>query len=165
MLIGANGFLGQYLADTYRPTIATTRFEDPISDWQRYKNIDTVWLVARACRKKPPRRDTLTKQRELHGIRNIVNAFANCHIIYTSTKCVYGLTYNDVRPVSVYDIGNLFTHPQNGTQNVPDTDHSIIDLTPLSTEHRIYAETKLAGEALVSTAFKHSIYRIWDIIK
>jgi len=163
LLIGATGHLGQHLADTYKPTIATTRFEDPANEWQQYKNIDTVWLVARACRKQSPRRDALTKQRELHGIRNIVEAFRHCRILFTSTKCVYGLTDDDVRPVSAYHIGNLFMQPLTGVWNVPHTEHKTVDLSPLGTEHRIYAETKLAGEALVATAPKHTIYRIWDI--
>ena len=165
LLIGATGLLGSHLAKTYKPTIATTRFEDPVVEWQQYKNIDTVWLVARACRKQSPRRDALTKQRELHGIRNIVETFRDCCILFTSTKCVYGLTDNDIRPVSVHHIGNLFMHASTGIQNVPHTAHNTVDFSPLGVEHRIYAETKLAGEAIVSTAPKHSIYRIWDIVE
>lgn len=164
LLIGATGYLGQYLADTYKPTISTTRFEDPKNLWQQYKDIDTVWLVARACRKTHPRRDSFTKQIELNGIRNIVDTFRNCRILFTSTKCVYGLTDNDVRPVSAHHIGNLFMHPHQGYVNVPDTHHNTVNLDTLGDEHRIYAETKLAGEAIVASIPRHSIYRIWDIV-
>ena len=34
LLIGATGLLGSYLAKTYKPTIATTRVEDPLQDWK-----------------------------------------------------------------------------------------------------------------------------------
>ena len=163
LLIGATGTLGRHLANTYKPTIATTRFEDPKSDWRQYRDIDTVWLVARACRKIAPRRDSHTMHREISGVRNIVDVFKHCRILYTSTKVVYGLTDNDVRPVSVDHIGNLFMHPHQGFMNVPDTDHATVDLTGLGEEHTIYAKTKLACEALVASAPRHSIYRIWDI--
>ena len=53
--------------------------------------------------------------------------------------------------------------PHDGIENVPHSDHATVNLAPLGTEHRIYAETKLAGEALIKTVPEHSIYRIWDI--
>ena len=164
LLIGATGFLGEYLADTYKPTVATTRFEDSKTEWKKYTGIDTVWLTARCCRRKTPRRDSITMHREISGIRNIVAVFKHCRILYTSTKVVYGLTDNDVRPVHREHIGNLFMHPHQGFINVPDTNHVTVNLNGLSDEHMIYAKTKLACEALVATAPRHSIYRIWDII-
>jgi len=166
LLIGANGFLGSYLAKTYKVTIATTRFEDPIEEWQQYKNIDTVWLVARACRKTEPRRDRKTKELELKGVCNITETFRHCHFHYTSTKCVYGLTEDDVREISVQHIGNLMCHNTNGISNVPDNDYDTINLKPLGLQHRIYAKTKLACESIIKTTVKsYTIHRIWDIVE
>ena len=163
LLIGATGFLGQHLA-TLDPQIATTRFEDPIDHWQQYKGIDTVWLVARACRKTSPRRDAETKRIELEGIQRICNVFSDCHVVYTSTKVVYGLTEGDVRTCSREHIGNLFLHKFPDVQNVPHTDHDTVNLQPLGEEHRIYAETKLAAEDIIKRTVKScSILRIWDI--
>ena len=166
LLIGATGHLGQYLADAYKPTIATTRFEDPIDEWQQYENIDTVWLVARACRKTSPRRDAETRRIELEGIQRICDVFSDCHVVYTSTKCVYGLTDNDIRHTHREHVGRVFCSGFLGTRNLPDINNQkhTIDLSPLGEEHRIYAETKLAGEDIVRrTVRSHSIYRIWDI--
>ena len=165
MLIGATGLLGSYLASAYKPTIATTRFEDPAEEWQQYTGIDTVWLVARACRTTAPRRDEHTRKLEIQGIQNIVDTFKNCHIVYTSTKCVYGLTDDSVLPVSVEHIGNLMCHNLYGIENVPYNDYEEINLQPLGEEHRIYAETKLVAEEIVKTARSYNIMRIWDIIK
>jgi len=163
LLIGATGHLGSHLAKTYDVTVATTGFEDPAEAWQQYKDIDRVWLVARACRKTAPRRDEYTRKLELQGIQNIVDVFKHCHITFTSTKCVYGLTDDSVKPVSVYHIGNLMCHSTPGTSNVPHNNYIEINLDPLGTEHRIYAETKLAAEEIVKTARSHTIMRIWDI--
>jgi len=146
------------------PQIATTRFEDPIDEWQQYEGIDTVWLVARACRKTSPRRDAETKRIELEGIQRICDVFSDCHVVYTSTKCVYGLTDNDVRTCSREHIANLMCHNLYGIENVPHTDHDTVNLEPLGEEHRIYAETKLAAEDIIKSTVKScNILRIWDI--
>ena len=84
LLIGATGKLGTHLAKTYNPRIAHTRFEDPAIFWNHYQDIDTVWLVARACRKTAPRRDRETKRTEIQGVRNIVDAFRDKHILARS---------------------------------------------------------------------------------
>ena len=163
MLIGATGFLGQHLA-TLGPQIATTRFEDPIDEWQQYEGIDTVWLVARACRKTSPRRDVETKRIELEGIQRICDMFSDCHVVFTSTKCVYGLTDNDIRQIHKDYVARVFCSEFHGTRDLPANLEHTIDLSPLGEEHRIYAETKLAGEDIVRrTVRSHSIYRIWDI--
>jgi nucleoside-diphosphate-sugar epimerase len=163
LLIGATGHLGSYLAKTYDVTIATTRFEDPVEAWQQYKDIDRVWLVARACRKTAPRRDEYTRKLELQGIQNIVDTFKHCHITFTSTKCVYGLTDDSVLPVRAEHIGNIMCHDLYGIRNVPDNSYTEINLQPLGKEHRIYAETKLAAEEIIKTARSYNIMRIWDI--
>jgi nucleoside-diphosphate-sugar epimerase len=166
LLIGATGFLGSYLAEHYDVEIATTRFEDPKEDWLQYKNIDTVWLVARACRKESPRRDRKTKELEIKGIANIAQTFSDCHFHYTSTKCVYGLTDNDIREIDRSRIGFYMCNNLNGTHNLPFTTINKINLNPLGEEHKIYAKTKLACEEIIRTTVKScSIWRIWDIVQ
>lgn len=166
LLIGATGFLGSYLAKAYDCEVATTRFEDPKEDWLQYKDIDTVWLVARACRKESPRRDRKTKELEVKGIANIAQTFSNCHFHYTSTKCVYGLTDNDVREVDRSKVGFYMCNNIHGVHNLPFNDISKIDLSPLGTEHKVYAKTKLACEEIIRTTVKScSIWRIWDIVQ
>jgi len=164
LLIGATGFLGSYLAKTYDCVIAKTRFEDPKEEWSQYKDIDTVWLVARACRKESPRRDRKTKELEIKGIANIAQTFNDCHFHYTSTKCVYGLTDNDIREIDRSRIGFYMCNNLKGTHNLPFTTISKINLNPLGKEHKIYAKTKLACEEIIRTTVKScSIWRIWDI--
>ena len=166
LLIGATGFLGSYLAKNYDVEIATTRFEDPKSDWEQYKDIDTVWLVARACRKQSPRRDRQTKELEVKGIANIAQTFKNCHIHYTSTKCVYGLTDNDIKTIDRSQIGFYMCNNLNGIHNLPFSNYDKINLKPLGVEHKIYAKTKLACEQIIMTTAKNwSIWRIWDIVQ
>ena len=56
LLIGATGYLGQHLKDAYKPVTARHRFEHRVADWiNSYEEVDTIWLVARACRKQQPR--------------------------------------------------------------------------------------------------------------
>jgi len=168
LLIGATGFLGSYLAEKYNVQIATTRFEDPKENWQKYKGIDTVWLVARACRKVTPRRDRHTKELEVKGVANIAQTFKDCHFVYTSTKCVYGFTNNDVRNIRLEQLGFFMRQNPHGIYNLPFIDNNCreINLTPLQAEHKIYAKTKLACEEIIKTTVKsHTIYRIWDIVE
>lgn len=168
LLIGGTGFLGSYLAENYDVQIATTRFEDPIEEWQKYKDIEVVWLVARACRKIEPRRDRFTKQLEIKGTANIAQTFAHCHFHYTSTKCVYGLTDNDIRPVPRDRIGFYMSMNTPGIFNIPfckDLTNKI-NLMPLRRQHKMYAKTKLACEKIIETTVKScTIHRIWDIAK
>lgn len=163
LLVGATGYLGSYLCQ-FDPVIATTRFEDHEQDWQQYKNIDRVWLVARACRKTEPRRDLNTFLLETQGVANICRAFPNAHIVYTSTKVVYGLTDDSVGEVSRLQIAQHMIDPQQGTHDIPAMEFEEKSIKSLAPHHQWYAETKLVCEGIVRSR-KHTILRIWDIVK
>ena len=164
LLVGATGYLGSYLCQ-FDPVIATTRFEDHEQDWQQYKNIDRVWLVARACRKTEPRRDMDTFLLETQGVANICRAFPNAHIVYTSTKVVYGLTDDSIMGVSRATIAEHMLNPRGGTYDLPARWFQEKSIERLATHHQWYAETKLVCEGLVRSRPMHTILRIWDIVK
>lgn len=173
VLIGATGFLGSYIAENYPVKICPLRFEDSLEDWTKFAidagPVDNVILLSRACQKTPPRRTVDTMLLEVDGISKILQVFAHSHIIYTSTKVVYGLTDNDVRPMSRKQITDcllqsIHENPINTIVNLPDETFSKSSLNDLSVEHQLYAQTKLVNETLIKNcASTYSIYRIWDI--
>lgn len=173
VLIGATGFLGSYIAENYPVKICPLRFEDSLKEWEKYAAdagpVDHVILLSRACQKTHPRRSISTMLLEVEGISKILQVFAHSHIIYTSTKVVYGLTDNDVRPMSRKQITDCLLEsinrkPINTVVNLPEENFSERSLTDLSTEHQLYAQTKLVNETLIKTCSNtYSIYRIWDI--
>ena len=154
LLIGATGKLGTHRQKLTTRELHIHDLRIPIF-WNSLHDIDTVWLVAPTLPRLHQRRDRETKRTEIQGVRNIVDAFRDKHILYTSTKVVYGLTDDDVDPLSVHHIGNLFMHAHQGIQNVPYKEVDTLGFSHLGEEHRIYAETKLACEAIVATAAKH----------
>lgn len=173
VLIGATGFLGSYIAENYSVKICPLRFEDSLEDWTKFAidagPVDHVLLLSRACQKTPPRRTVDTMLLEVEGISKILQVFAHSHIVYTSTKVVYGLTDNDVRPMSRKQITDcllqsIHENPINTIVNLPDETFSKSSLNDLSVEHQLYAQTKLVNETLIKNcASTYSIYRIWDI--
>lgn len=173
VLIGATGFLGSYIAENYSVKICPLRFEDSLEDWTKFAidagPVDHVLLLSRACQKTPPRRTVDTMLLEVEGISKILQVFAHSHIVYTSTKVVYGLTDNDVRPMSRKQITDcllqsIHENPINTIVNLPDENFSKSSLNDLSVEHQLYAQTKLVNETLIKNcASTYSIYRIWDI--
>ena len=173
VLIGATGFLGSYIAENYPVKICPLRFEDSLEDWSRFATdagpIDHVILLSRACQKTTPRRSISTMLLEVEGISKILQAFPSSHIVYTSTKVVYGLTANDVKPMSRKQITDcllqsIHENPINTIVNLPDENFSESNLSDLGVEHQLYAQTKLVNETLIKNcASTYSIYRIWDI--
>lgn len=173
VLIGATGFLGSYIAENYPVKICPLRFENSLKDWERFAieagPVDHVLLLSRACRKTLPRRTVDTMLLEVEGISKILQAFSYSHIVYTSTKVVYGLTENDVRPLTRKQITDCLLQsindkPINTIVNLPDETFSESNLNNLSVEHQLYAQTKLVNETLIKNcASTYSIYRIWDI--
>jgi nucleoside-diphosphate-sugar epimerase len=173
VLIGATGFLGSYIAENYSVKICPLRFEDSLEDWIQYSNntgpVDHVILLSRACQKTHPRRSISTMLLEVEGLSKILQAFPDSHIVYTSTKVVYGLTDNDVRPMSRKQITDVMMtsineNPVNTIVNLPNENFSQSNLSNLSVEHQLYAQTKLVNETLIKNcASTYSIYRIWDI--
>jgi len=173
VLIGATGFLGSYIAENYSVKICPLRFEDSLEDWTKFAidagPVDHVILLSRACQKTPPRRSISTMLLEVEGISKILQVFAHSHIVYTSTKVVYGLTDDDVRPLSRKQITDTIMEsinkkPINTTVNLPDENFSEGKFSDLGFEHQLYAQTKLVNETLIKNcASTYSIYRIWDI--
>jgi len=167
LVIGGTGYLGQYLCNEFTSTNATHRFEDSVSDWiDSYEGVDYVWLTARTCRKKQPRRDYKTFVNEVAGVNKICRAFPHAHIVYTSTKVVYGITDNEIKPVSRQDLGKYFINAglyKNKIINVPECSrNNNIHISTLGEDHKWYAITKLACEQIVAQQ-THTILRIWDI--
>ena len=175
VLIGATGFLGSYIAETYSPHICNLRFEDSIDAWKSYAsknpNIDSVILLSRTCRKIQPRRDRDTMLDEVSGVTKILKAFPNHHFIFSSTKVVYGLVDNDIRTISRESITNYINQSLSGqfintTVNLPDQPFNEITIETLGKQHQVYAYTKLCNEMLIKQCAKsYTIFRIWDIIK
>jgi len=173
VLIGATGFLGSYIAENHPVKICPLRFENSLDDWTQYAieagPIDHVILLSRACQKTHPRRTIETMLLEVEGISKILQAFPSSHIVYTSTKVVYGLTDNDVKPMSRKQITDcllqsIHENPINTIVNLPDENFSESNLSDLGVEHQLYAQTKLVNETLIKNcASTYSIYRIWDI--
>lgn len=173
VLIGATGFLGSYIAENYPVKICPLRFEDSLEDWSRFATdagpIDHVILLSRACQKTTPRRSISTMLLEVEGISKILQVFSHSHIVYTSTKVVYGLTDNDVRPMSRKQITDTIIEsikqkPLNTIVNLPDENFLEGKFSNLGSEHQLYAQTKLVNETLIKNcAGTYSIYRIWDI--
>ena len=173
VLIGATGFLGSYIAENHPVKICPLRFEDSLDDWTKFAidagTVDNVILLSRACQKTSPRRSISTMLLEVEGISKILQAFPDSHIVYTSTKVVYGLTNNDVRPMSRkqitdYLLQSINENPINTIVNLPDENFSESNLSDLGVEHQLYAQTKLVNETLIKNcASTYSIFRIWDI--
>lgn len=168
LLVGATGFLGQHLKEQYNPVCSTLRFSTHWKEWQTsYPEIETVWLVARSCRKQSPRRDWRTIAEETSGVATICTAFPKAHIVYTSTKVVYGITDNIVKAITRQEIGKHFVQAKenfyNRTVDLPLGKQEDVNTDNLQTEHQIYAHTKLCGEHIVRKQ-PHTIFRIWDII-
>lgn len=174
ILIGASGFLGSRINELYKPRICPMRFENSETDWKNYaeqnSDADSVILLSRACRKTEPRRDRETMLNEISGISKILKAFSDMHIVFTSTKVVYGLTDNDVRPISRDSVIEQISRSLSGqlintTVDLPETAFNERSLIDLKLDHQIYAHTKICGESLIKYCAKtYTIFRIWDII-
>jgi nucleoside-diphosphate-sugar epimerase len=174
VLIGATGFLGSYIAENKSVRICPLRFEDSQESWQDYADtvgpVDSVILLSRACRKQHPRRDKNTMLTEVSGVIKILQAFPNSHIVFLSTKVVYGLADDDVRPMTRNEITDYIDQSINNkhintTVNLPNKAFVWKDLKKLSQEHQIYAQTKLMNERLIELcASTYTIFRVWDII-
>jgi nucleoside-diphosphate-sugar epimerase len=163
LCIGASGFLGSYITSRFKADVAKSRFESSSKCWKYAQTgsqpYDFVFLLARACRKEEPRRDGITMLNEINGITKIINANPKAHIVFTSTKCVYGISQQK-RTITREKLGNYF-------QLVLDRLDTLLPLlsSSLPKEHKIYSDTKICGELLIrNCAASHTIMRIWDII-
>ena len=111
-VIGATGLLGKAMMTCDDTVACGIRFEEShkFVDWfDEHNNIDTVWYVARACRKSGIRRDFSTFLLEKKAISNLLKSRArHCRMVFASTKVVYGLTDNDVCETSCQQVINQF---------------------------------------------------------
>ena len=169
-VIGATGKLGKALM-SYKDTMACPiRFDqaDLFKEWfDKNKNVDTVWHVARACRPTGIRRDFDTFKLEQNAIMKLLRTRAkDCNFVYASTKVVYGITEQEVTPLPAHHVAEYFVDDGPGIVNCPSwKDHSEVNTNGLGKEHLIYAMTKLACEKHVIEKCKnYKIIRIWDII-
>jgi len=167
-VIGATGKLGKSLM-RFPDTIACpVRFENAVDykDWfEDHKDVDTVWHVARACRKAGVRRDFSTFMLEQNAMKKLLNTRAkDCRFVYASTKVVYGIT-SETTPLSPNITAENFTDGKIGTVNFPAwKGNKEIDTSNLGNGHLIYAMTKLVCEQYVQErCSNHKIIRIWDI--
>ena len=173
LCLGSSGYLGSYLTDRFKCITTAKRFEWDAAIWnydlkQQY---DFVFMLARTCRKEYPRRDRLTMMDEVGGIVKVLTAHPRSHIVFTSTKCVYGIAHEEERPMTRQQIGDYFERVINGefvnkTIDLPNRDDGMqISLNnALSDHHRIYADTKICDELLIKNCAKqYTIMRIWDI--
>ena len=169
-VIGATGKLGKELMKHNDAIECPVRFQnsDEFVTWfEIHKEIDTVWHVARACRKNGIRRDFSTFMLEYNAMQKLLSSRASdCRFVYASTKVVYGVTGGDVDPRSVEFVSRYFMDSDIGTVNCPNHKKTnLVDTTQLGKEHLIYAMTKLACERLIRAKCQnYKILRIWDII-
>ena len=168
-VIGASGLLGKAMMKCQDTVACDVRFEhsEDFKLWfANHPEVDTVWYVARACRKNGVRRDFKTFMLEKKAIMNLLASDAiRCRIIFASTKVVYGLTDNDVAITTCDHVIEQFKNESNGIFNCPSNkNNSIISLKNLGKEHKIYALTKLMCESYIKRySDNFRILRIWDI--
>ena len=178
-VIGADGVLGRELMKHDNTVAMPWMFENDhniIDEWLEDRpEIDTIWHVARSCRKKGVRRDHDTFLAEHNGMLNLMKSKArHCRFVYASSKIVYGIDgfnccatecSHEYEPLSVDKVAEYFYDAQVGTFNCPDwqtTSH--LDLSSLNNQRTIYALTKLSNEQMIRKyCGNHKIIRIWDI--
>ena len=173
-VIGAQGKLGKELMKDSRTVSCPWMFENEftqIKEWfDGNPQIDTVWHVARTCRKVGLRRDHETFQIELQGMQNLLRTRArHCRFVYASSKIVYGLggvSDIDAEVLGADEVAKQFKDEMVGTFNCPEwqtTRH--VDISKLDNQRTIYALTKLANEQLIRQYCSNfKIIRIWDIL-
>lgn len=175
-IIGASSFLGSYMIDRLDATSINGRFEDSIFDWlelsNKHNKLDTVVILARACKKQEPRRDQKTMSLEISGLVKILSVFSDRRVIFASTKSIDPDERNVFNPVSREDVTKIIEissngHLRNQTINLPNN-REIKNITTIDDNYtdgnHVYAMTKICGEILVKNCCKdYTILRIWDI--
>ena len=172
-VIGHEGKLGSELMKDNNTVACPWMFENDggvIQRWfAEHPEIDTVWHVARTCRREGTRRDHETFIDEMKGMYNLMQSRASsCRFVYASSKIVYGLTGvsdvpEEVLPAS--EVARYFADDLKGTFNCPiwQTTRQV-NINALDTQRTIYACTKLANETMIrNNCPNHKIIRIWDI--
>ena len=108
LCLGATGYLGSYLTDRFKCITTAKRFQwsPDVWNYDLKQQYDFVFMLARTCRKEYPRRDRLTMMDEVGGIVKVLTAHPRSHIVFTSTKCVYGIAHEEERPMTRQQIGD-----------------------------------------------------------
>jgi len=176
-VIGATGKLGKELVKHPNTIVCPIRFENA-SEFQKWfkdhPGVDTVWYVARACRKIGTRRDHNTFQLEINALMTLLSSSKHMRIVYASSKTVYGISGYDCCPtpcdhsyeiMTVHEVAKHFHDNKIGTYNCPEWNTvRKVDIERHNNQRTIYACTKLANEALIRKhCNNHKILRIWDI--
>ena len=173
-VIGHQGKLGTELMKHPDAISVPWMFEnqqDVIEKWfDEHPAIDTVWHVARTCRKVGKRRDHETFITEVNGMMNLLNTRAkHCRFVYASSKIVYGLGGTSPNPDEVLPVDQVaeqFMDDKVGTFNCPEWQNTRqINISELDNQRTIYASTKLVNETLIKrNCSNFKIIRIWDIL-
>tara|TARA_R110000803_G_C11967707_1_gene319409 strand:+ start:1285 stop:1821 length:537 start_codon:yes stop_codon:yes gene_type:complete len=173
-VIGSIGKLGSELMKHPDTVACPWMFENDASIINEWFNdnpqIDTVWHVARTCRKVGTRRDHETLLLEHSGMINLLKTRAkSCRFVYASSKIVYGLggvsdNADEVLPVD--KVAKYFFDSDIGTFNCPIwQDTKQVNISSLDHQRTIYATTKLINESLIRKHCSNfKIVRIWDIL-
>ena len=173
LVIGQTGTLGSYLQRQLRGIPCNIRFHQAQSWKQLFTDnqIDTIIHTARCCRKTSPRRDYATMREEIIGMINILDyCNFNAHFIYISSKTVLGITSESehwLTPESIFPTIQECINGKHVNQAINLPNNAVIPqyTKKLSSEHEIYANTKIACENLVKSRMKkYSILRVWDIL-
>ena len=178
-VIDHDGKLGSELMKQPNTIAVPWMFENDqqvIAKWfDDHPAIDTVWHVARTCRKKGTRRDHETFLTEQKGMLDLMQTRAkHCRFVYASSKIVYGINglnccktpcEHDYKIMSVDQVASYFIDNKVGIFNCPDWQTTRqIDITILPTLSNIYACTKLSNEQIIQKYCSNfKIIRIWDI--
>jgi len=172
-VIGHDGTLGSELMKQSNTVAVPWMFENDqkiIADWfESNHDVDTVWHVARTCRKQGTRRDSDTFLTEQKGMLDLMQTRArHCRFVYASSKIVYGLggvSDNPEEVLPVYDVAKHFLDSKVGIHNCPEWQTTRqVNINDLDTKRAIYACTKLSNEQIIQKyCSNYKIIRIWDI--
>jgi len=172
-VIGHDGKLGSALMKQPNTIAVPWMFENDhpvIAKWfDDNSAVDTVWHVARTCRREGNRRDHETFLTEQKGMLDLMQTRArHCRFVYASSKIVYGLggvSDNKDEVLPVQKVAEHFYDDKVGIHNCPEWQTTRqVNITELDTKRTIYACTKLANEQIIQKYCSNfKIIRIWDI--
>ena len=172
-VIGHDGKLGSELMKHPNTVAVPWMFENDqqvITKWfDDNPAVDTVWHVARTCRKQGVRRDHETFLTEQKGMLDLMQTRArHCRFVYASSKIVYGLggfSENEEDILPVEQVAKQFNDNKVGIHNCPEWQNTRqISINNLDTKRTIYACTKLSNEQIIQKyCSNYKIIRIWDI--
>tara|TARA_Y100000296_G_scaffold74487_1_gene93139 strand:+ start:391 stop:927 length:537 start_codon:yes stop_codon:yes gene_type:complete len=172
-VIGPDGKLGSELMKQPNTIAVPWMFENDyqvIAKWfDDNPAVDTVWHVARTCRKQGTRRDHETFLTEQKGMLDLMQTRAkHCRFVYASSNIVYGLagvSDNKDEVLPVQKVAEHFYDDKVGIHNCPEWQTTRqLNINELDTKRTIYACTKLSNEQIIQKHCSNfKIIRIWNI--